>query len=439
MSLVAGNGVAISGPLAAERQVLFDAGLRQVELALADCGGFDREELADHSIALTASVERASVVSARFAAVAQEQACALTKGQPSMTAVLNSEARISRKRGSLLDLVGSAKDRYGLFYRALLDGGITVGHIEVLHPVWRAVDGVQFAMAQQRLVELAAMCTPEEFAQYLAEWRHHADEDASLDEYIANQAKQHCQYGFDVFGNVHYSGTVGPEFAEPFVETIETEAANHRSEDSRPSQAFGDALVDLVLNPDGKYRAHLEVLSPEHHTKSDIEQSDSAVTDGPVTAGQVIARDHAAKRRANRIGDPHDLGFSSVYYPRTARGTLIPPAVVERMKANGARVRTHTVDADGNIAGDRHHGRHFGEIQKRLIRLRDNRCRHPGCRRPAHRCEYDHIETSEHGGPTLIRNGQTLCQFHHRWKHRHDPGPNRPTIFDNTPLLVPLE
>ena len=69
MALVVAKDVELAGPLAAERRVLLEAAVRQFELALADCGGFDREELADHSIALTGSVERASVVSARFAAV----------------------------------------------------------------------------------------------------------------------------------------------------------------------------------------------------------------------------------------------------------------------------------------------------------------------------------------------------------------------------------
>ncbi len=465
MDSSAGRNVELSGPLAAERRVLLDAALRQAELAMNNCSGFSREDLADHSLALTSSVERASVVSARFAAVAEERACGLTKGQPSMTAALNSEAGISRRRASQLDLAGSAPARYRLFYDALLIGEITGGHIEVLHPVWKAVDRTQFAAAEQRLVDLAVMCTPEEFRDYLAEWRNHVDEDAALDNYIRNQAEQHFQYGFDLFGNVHYSGTVGPEHAEPFIETVETEAKNHKTEDNKLSHAKGDAIVELLLNPDGKYRAHLEVLVPEHHNcgcdQTEAEVADAKATsetNSPVrdTAEQITTRmwaqlqAHRARKqaeddhrksiaRALQIRDPHDLGFSTIYWPRTARGTLIPPASVQRMKTNGARIRTHVVDADGNIVDDRSAGRHFGEVQKRLIRLRDNRCLHSGCRRIAQSCEYDHVEPAEHGGPTLIRNGQLLCKLHHRWKHRQDRGPNRPTIFDDRPLEVLLE
>jgi len=458
MESLAGRNAEISGPLAAERRVLLDAALRQAELAMNDCSGFTREDLADHSLALTSSIERASVVSARFAAVAQEQACGLTRGQHSMTAALNSETGISRRRAAQLDLAGSAPARYPLFYESLLVGEITVGHIEVVHPVWKSVDRKQFCVAEEALVDLARKCTPEEFADYLAEWRNHADEDAALDEYIRNHADQHFQYGYDVFGNVHYSGTVGPEHAEPFIHTIETEADNHTTKDNKPSEAKGDAVVELVLNPDGKYRAHLEVLVPEHHDCSCGDTREAVVEpedDRPFsdTAEEHIARmwtAHQARRdaeddhhtsiaRALQIREPQDLGFSTIYWPRTARGTLLPSAVVQRMKTGRARVRTHRVDADGNVADDRRGGRHFGEVQKRLIRLRDNRCRHSGCRRTARSCEYDHVEPHEHGGPTLIRNGQLLCRFHHRWKHRHDPGPNRPTIFQDRPLDVLLE
>ncbi|MFW2382273.1 MAG: HNH endonuclease signature motif containing protein, partial [Acidimicrobiales bacterium] len=245
---------------------------------------------------------------------------------------------------------------------------------------------------------------------YLARWRNHADEDSALDEYIANQAAQHFQYGFDLFGNVHYSGTVGPEHAEAFVETIETEAPKHRSGLNKPSQALGDALVELVLNPDGKYRAHLEILKPG--------------------AGEALTFSTSSST-AVPVPDP---GFSTVYLPRTARGTLIPPAVVNRIQTKGSRVRVHKIDRDGNIVDDRASGRHFGAIQKRMIRLRDNRCRHPGCRRTARTCEYDHVEPFEQGGQTLVANGQLLCRFHHRWKHRNDPMGSR--IFDDSPIQL---
>ncbi len=403
----------MTGPLAVERAVMLAATRTLERLSRVDCAGLSREELAEHTVAMVRAAERVRTVSARFMAVSEGQASSLTKGARSMTALVNSSCGVTRRGSARMDLIGSAPDRYVLFYEALLAGRIGPGHIEVLHPVWRQVDRDQFAAAEQALVDLAELCTPEEFADYLARWRAHADEDAALGEYIANQAAQHFQYGFDLFGNVHYSGTVGPEHAEPFVETIETEAPKHRTELNKPSQALGDAVVELVLNPDGKYRARLEIVKPEDSDALTFRDSSWA---------------------ADRLPKPADLGFSSIYWPRTARGTLIPPAIVDRIQAKGARIRIHRLDWAGNIVGDRAGGRHFGEIQKRMIRLRDNRCRHFGCRRTAPTCEYDHIKPVEHGGQTLIANGQLLCRFHHRYKHRDDTAGSR--IFDDSPVQL---
>jgi hypothetical protein len=52
---------------------------------------------------------------------------------------------------------------------------------------------------------------------------------------------------------------------------------------------------------------------------------------------------------------------------------------------------------------------------------RDARCRFPGCKVPADRCELDHIINSPFtdptsDGPTSIRNCACLCRTHHQLK-----------------------
>lgn len=406
------------GPLLLERAVMSAATRGLDRLLAVDTTHFTREELADHSLEIVRATDRLRTGSARFMAFADHNAAALTRGERKMSSLVNSQCGVSKRQGRELNLLGAAAERYVLFYKAVLDGRIGPGHIEVLHPVWAKVDRRHFEVCQEALLGVAEVCTPERFAEELEKWRNLVDEHPCLDEYLANQAKQHMTYGFDLFGNVHYSGTVGPEHAEPFIGTLETEAANHNTAHLKPSQARGKALVELVLNPDGKYRARLEILVPETD-RGRVEDSE--------------------KSPSRQIPDPHDFGFDGVLVPRTARGTLIPKAIVDRIRRGGSKLTIHGVDEAGNIAGDCDAGRHFGAVQKRLIRLRDNRCRHHGCRRPASDCEYDHVVPHEHDGPTLIRNGQLLCKRHHRFKHRHDPGPHRSTIFDDSPLAVLLE
>ncbi len=56
----------------------------------------------------------------------------------------------------------------------------------------------------------------------------------------------------------------------------------------------------------------------------------------------------------------------------------------------------------------------------RFVRARDRTCRWPNCHQPAIRCDLDHTEAFEDGGPTTCANLCTLCRRHHRLKHESD-------------------
>lgn len=80
----------------------------------------------------------------------------------------------------------------------------------------------------------------------------------------------------------------------------------------------------------------------------------------------------------------------------------------------------------------------FTGASRRAIEVRDRICAHPFCDEPVGRCQGDHIEPYEHGGPTVIDNGRLLCPFHNRLRskgrrpgrapsHRAASGPAPPT------------
>ena len=50
---------------------------------------------------------------------------------------------------------------------------------------------------------------------------------------------------------------------------------------------------------------------------------------------------------------------------------------------------------------------------KRFLRARDQHCRFPGCRQPAHRCDRDHTLDYALGGETVVCNLACLCKRHH--------------------------
>ncbi len=77
------------------------------------------------------------------------------------------------------------------------------------------------------------------------------------------------------------------------------------------------------------------------------------------------------------------------------------------------RVMAHPVSG-AILAVDRYRP---GEDLKRRLRVRDEHCRFPGCRQPAHRCDVDHSVAAAMGGQTRLDNLALLCKSHHTMKH----------------------
>jgi hypothetical protein len=79
------------------------------------------------------------------------------------------------------------------------------------------------------------------------------------------------------------------------------------------------------------------------------------------------------------------------------------------------RVLTHPeTGAVLSVGRDRYR---IPEDLRRTLQIRDVTCRFPGCRRPARRCDVDHVRAWADGGPTECCNLQCLCEKHHRLKH----------------------
>ena len=69
---------------------------------------------------------------------------------------------------------------------------------------------------------------------------------------------------------------------------------------------------------------------------------------------------------------------------------------------------------------------------RHLVQVRQRRCSHPGCRRPAARGDLDHTIPYDHGGRTCECNLAPLCRHHHRCKqadgwHLTQPRPGQMT------------
>jgi hypothetical protein len=57
-----------------------------------------------------------------------------------------------------------------------------------------------------------------------------------------------------------------------------------------------------------------------------------------------------------------------------------------------------------------------GDLLRHLTEVRDGTCTRPGCARPARKCDYEHAEPFEAGGPTCMCNGSAVCEHDHQIK-----------------------
>ncbi len=418
MASVAGNSGSDSGLLGAERVVLAEIGALVDRVAVTDLSSISREDLAEIVSEMAAESERLSAMAGRFMEVGERSACSYTKGERTMIGLVNAKGRLSRRRAASIRRAGRAVYRFPNFHAALLARRITLAHVDVMTKWTKKANSDQVRASEEALAAVAVLTTPEEFEEALRTWVAVADPNEHLDEFLRAQARRHLHLQPDLFRNVHVTGVLDPLFGEQVMNTIleNAEWLQANNEELSIAQANHDALVQLILDPDeeGSVRPRLEILVPADNTDEhgEVDQTEPEPVKPPVVG---------------------DRGFSAVYYPRTANGNLIPPAIIDKLIA-GSRVCYHPVTAEGTLAEDAPAGRDFTIVQRRMIRLRDGCCQHPGCRRPARVCHYDHVQPWSQRGPTLISNGQLLCPFHHRWKHRDDPHGSR--IFDDSPVSL---
>lgn len=115
-------------------------------------------------------------------------------------------------------------------------------------------------------------------------------------------------------------------------------------------------------------------------------------------------------------GDEHQTPWlSGIEIPRIG---WIPGSVVQTLTQRlDTRITRALLDPDeGTVLETSVTGYVPPPSMKRLVRLRDTRCRMFGCDRPAVACDLDHANPYPHG-QTCAENLGPLCRHHHRVKH----------------------
>ncbi|MGY4858730.1 hypothetical protein [Cryobacterium sp. AP23] len=107
----------------------------------------------------------------------------------------------------------------------------------------------------------------------------------------------------------------------------------------------------------------------------------------------------------------------------------ISPDAAQRITANApsfTRVLTHP--ESGVILSVDKKQQKITKGMRKVLRMRDETCRFPGCSRPAVKSDIDHTQDRQYDGGTDLENLAHLCEGHHRLKHlsqwsvMQDPG-----------------
>ncbi|WP_211323423.1 HNH endonuclease signature motif containing protein, partial [Amycolatopsis palatopharyngis] len=123
----------------------------------------------------------------------------------------------------------------------------------------------------------------------------------------------------------------------------------------------------------------------------------------------------------------------------TGYGPIPAPIAREIMTRPGSVWRTVLTDpATGAVRDLGRTRRRPSAFLRELIQVRDRECTTPGCHRPAHRCDYDHLREWHHLGRTAERNGGAKCERDHYlknqpgWTLNHNPSTAISTITTPT-------
>jgi hypothetical protein len=116
---------------------------------------------------------------------------------------------------------------------------------------------------------------------------------------------------------------------------------------------------------------------------------------------------------------------------------FLHPVGVARIACD-AQLTALLLDEHGVVVDLGRTRRLFSPQQRRLLAVRDSRCRFPGCDRPPAHTDAHHVVSWLDGGPTDLANALLLCRHHHRAVHEggwtlHITDPERGT---NGPVEV---
>ncbi|HEY3605641.1 MAG TPA: DUF222 domain-containing protein [Sporichthyaceae bacterium] len=338
-------------------------------------------------------------------------------------------------------------ERLPLTLARLRSGHLTVSKAMVLVAETANLDAPECARVEKKALE-NTKGTRSNFARRVRSAVHRVDPSATARRREQARSERDVRVGEGEDGMIEWFGSLRPEDSAPaWTAVVEHAKTLKVPGDQRSVGALrADAMVDLLVNrPDGTPRVSwaVQVIVPVGTLLGLSDDDGNIPGHGPIPAE--VARDLAQQagecRRMLVHPDTGTLLDATIrrYRPRFTKLTRVPkpgqravgddqrvsmpgfgplPGEAADLVVRDPEWQRLLTDLDTSARLDAHPDRYRpGDALDRFIRLRDQHCRWPGCRRGAKYCDVDHSTPhGRKGGLTIRRNLACFCRRHHQIK-----------------------
>jgi hypothetical protein len=315
-------------------------------------------------------------------------------GATSTTAWLTHHTRMPRARASATTARARKVAQLPVTAAAWRDGLLSSGQIDAIATNLDPDTVALFAHHEAGLVPRLVDLSVRDVAAAMAAWR----ECATADRPPKPEPAQTLHLSRTLGGRWRLDANLGPEGGELLATALRLAQSPDSDSDAARSAATrrADALTDICRHfldhqhtrREGRHRPHLNLVL-------DLDRYQALAGAGA----------------------------------RSVDGTRLDRTTVERLLCDAALHRVLTQGRSAILD----YGTATRTIPAPLFNalvVRDQRCRFPGCDRPAHWCEGHHVRPWVYGGPTQLLNLALLCSRHHHLLHT--PGWHAKLLPDNT-------
>lgn len=281
---------------------------------------------------------------------------------------------------------------------AFLAGRITVEHVSLLAACQRA-DADGFVADEERLVEHATSMAFRHFERVVSYWLQLHDPDGVERDAEAKHGARRVDCSQTIDGMVVLDALldpVGGSIVARELQRLEQELFEHDWAEARARLGDAATVADLARTAKQRRADALQTMAERSAAKP-------AAAKEPRVLLHVLAGTAALERMC-------ELSDGTILTP----GQLLPLI----RWADLARV---VFDGPSRVIDVGVRQRLFTGATRTAVELRDLECQHPSCHERFERCEVDHMQPFEHGGPTIQANAELECPYHHRWRHRRTP------------------